>query len=35
VREVTLGAYAHQEIPFEKVVEAVAVERPANRTPVF
>ncbi|RJS23199.1 non-ribosomal peptide synthetase [Corallococcus sp. H22C18031201] len=35
VREETLGGYAHQEVPFEKVVEALGVVPPANRSPVF
>ncbi|MGC2744453.1 MAG: condensation domain-containing protein, partial [Candidatus Angelobacter sp.] len=35
VREFALEAYRHQEIPFERVLEELSVNRSLNRTPVF
>jgi amino acid adenylation domain-containing protein len=35
VRDTTLDAFAHQHVPFERVVDAVQPDRDTSRTPLF
>ena len=35
VRDVTLEGYAHQDVPFEMLVEALKLERNMSHTPIF
>jgi non-ribosomal peptide synthetase component F len=35
VREVTLGSYGHQDLPFERLLEGLQLKRDLNHNPVF
>ncbi|MFC5661604.1 amino acid adenylation domain-containing protein [Kitasatospora misakiensis] len=35
VKDTTLGAYAHQDLPFERLIDALGLERELAHTPLF
>ena len=35
VKETTVGAYAHQDVPFEMVVDELNIVRDASKQPLF
>jgi amino acid adenylation domain-containing protein len=35
IKDVTLGAYDHQDVPFEQLVEVLQPQRTSNRNPLF
>lgn len=35
VHKITMGAYAHQDLPFGKLVEELRIQRDASRNPIF
>jgi len=35
IKRVALDAYAHQDVPFERIVDALRLERDTGRTPLF
>jgi amino acid adenylation domain-containing protein/non-ribosomal peptide synthase protein (TIGR01720 family) len=35
IKQITLDAYSHQDVPFEQLVEHLALKRQTNRAPIF